>query len=205
MRGPGEVLQSVNRIAYDDRLALVTMFYGELSLMDGTLRYAVAGHPLPITVRASGVVEQLDGHGLIMGVERRVEYDEYAVTLDSGSGLILYTDGLIENGRNAGRDYTQGVAHLLDVVNRQYYSAAQNIAHAIARDVLGGKAPLDDAAVLFIGITDIGSARSTSTRRWRVDARTSAAARRAKRAFLWHLGEHAADGSRTAGMRVDLR
>ncbi len=193
--GPGEVLQIVNRVAYDDGSPLLTIFYGELALTDGTLRYAVAGHPMPITVRASGIVEQLPGEGLIMGAERRVDYREYSLTLDAGSGIVLYTDGLIEDGRKAGRDYAAGVDRLLDVVNRQYYSAAENIAYAIQRDVLEGHPPIDDAAVLFIGITDLGAARSASTKTWNVDARMSSAARRVKRAFLWHLGEFAADGT----------
>lgn len=194
-QGPAEVLQSVNRIAYEDGGPLVTMFYGELSLVTGVLRYAVAGHPMPITVRASGVVEQMRGEGLIMGVERRVEYEEYELALDAGSGIVLFTDGLIEEGRKEGIDYFAGSERLLEVVNRQYYSAAENIAHAIQRDVFEGRAPLDDAAVLFIGITDIGAARAASSQLWSIDTKTAASARRAKRAFLWHLGEFAADGT----------
>lgn len=196
--GPAEVLQAVNRIAYDDGSPLVTLFYGELSLTTGSFKYAVAGHPMPITVRASGDVEQLKGSGLIVGVERRVDYQEYSLALDAGSGIVLYTDGLIEQGRKSGQDYAVGMSSLLEVVNRQYYSASENIAHAIARDVLQGRAPLDDAAVLFIGITDLGAARAASSRTWHVDTHSASAARRAKRAFLWHLGEYATDGTNLA-------
>jgi anti-sigma regulatory factor (Ser/Thr protein kinase)/CHASE3 domain sensor protein len=193
--GPAEVLQVVNRVAYEDGSPLLTIFYGELALTDGLMRYAVAGHPMPITVRASGIVEQLQGEGLIIGADRRVEYREYSIVLDAGTALVLFTDGLIEDGRKAGRDYSAGVERLLDVVNRQYYSAAENIAYAIQRDVLEGRPPIDDAAVLFIGVTDLGAARSAATKTWTIDARMSSAARRAKRAFLWHLGEFAADGA----------
>jgi len=49
--------------------------------------------------------------------------------------------------------------------------------------------------VLFIAVTDVGFARTTTTKTWAVDARSAAAARRAKRAFLWHLGEFASDGT----------
>jgi anti-sigma regulatory factor (Ser/Thr protein kinase) len=193
--GPAHVLQSVNRIAYDDNTPLVTIFYGELSLATGVLRYAVAGHPTPITVRASGDVEQMNGAGLIMGVDRRVEYEEYETLLDAGSGIVLFTDGLVEEDCRDGRDYAAGMARLIDVVNRQYYSATENIAHAIQRDVLNGRAPQDDAAVLFIGITDLGMPRAASSRTWKIQATQPSAARRAKRAFLWYLGEFADEGS----------
>ena len=192
---PGEVLQAVNRAAYDEGGPLVTLFYGELSLTSGVLRYASAGHPMPITVQSTGVVEQLNGGGLIMGADRHVEYNQYSTVLDAGSAIVLFTDGLVESGRKVGYDYDAGVRRLVEVVNRQYYSAASNIAQAIQRDALGGQPPLDDTAVLFIGVTDIGYARANTSKMWTIDAREKSAARRAKRAFLWHLGEFAPDGA----------
>jgi anti-sigma regulatory factor (Ser/Thr protein kinase) len=84
---------------------------------------------------------------------------------------------------------------LIDVVNRQYYSATENIAQAIQRDVLEGRPQLDDAAILFVAVTDVGFARGNATKTWAIDARSASAARRAKRAFLWRLGEFAPDGT----------
>jgi anti-sigma regulatory factor (Ser/Thr protein kinase) len=191
---PADVLQAVNRVVCDEVGALVTLFYGELSLTGGLLVYASAGHPLPITVQTTGVVEQISGGGLIMGADRRTEYRQFSMTLDAGSAVVLFTDGLVESGR-LGYDYDAGVRRLIDVVNREYYSASENIAQAVLRDALEGRPQLDDAAVLFIAVTDIGFARTSTTKTWTVDARSAAAARRAKRAFLWHLGEFAFDGT----------
>ncbi len=192
---PVDVLQAVNRALYEDGGPLATLFYGELSLNTGLLMYASAGHPLPITVQARGVVEQIPGGGLIMGAQRNVQYRQYSLTLDAGSAIVLFTDGLVEGGRRTGFDYDAGVQRLIEVVNRQYYSATENIAHAIQRDVLEGRVQLDDAAVLFIGVTDVGFARGNATKTWTIDARSASAARRAKRAFLWRLGEFAPDGT----------
>ncbi|MGB6986474.1 MAG: SpoIIE family protein phosphatase [Candidatus Aquilonibacter sp.] len=191
---PADVLQAVNRVVCDELAALVTLFYGELSLTSGLFVYGSAGHPLPITVQATGVVEQISGGGLIMGADRRTEYRQYSMTLDAGSALVLFTDGLVESKRLA-YDYDAGVHRLIYVVNREYYSANENIAQAILRGALEGRPQLDDAAVLFIAVTDIGFARTNTTNTWTVDARSAAAARRAKRAFLWHLGEFASDGT----------
>ena len=191
---PADVLQAVNRVVCDELAALVTLFYGELSLTSGLLVYASAGHPLPITVQATGVVEQISGGGLIMGADRRTGYRQYSMKLEAGSAVVLFTDGLVESGR-LGYDYDAGVSRLIYVVNREYYSASENIAQAILRGALEGRSQLDDAAVLFIGVTDIGFARTGTTQTWTVDVRSAAAARRAKRAFLWHLGEFASDGT----------
>ena len=102
---------------------------------------------------------------------------------------------LVESGTRTEYDYDAGVRRLIDVVNRQYYSATENIAQAIQRDVLEGRPQLDDAAVLFIAVTDVGFARGNATKTWAIDARSASAARRAKRAFLWRLGEFASDGT----------
>ncbi len=192
---PVNVLRAVNRALYEDGGPLATLFYGELSLNTGLLVYASAGHPLPITVQARGVVEQIPGGGLILGAERNVEYRQYSLTLDAGSAIVLFTDGLVESGRRTEYDYDAGVRRLIEVVNRQYYSATENIAQAIQRDVLEGRPQLDDAAVLFIGVTDVGFARGNATKTWAIDACSASAARRAKRAFLWRLGEFAPDGT----------
>ena len=104
----------------------------------GLLVYASAGHPFPITIQATGVVEQISGGGLIMGADRRTEYRQYSMTLDAGSAVVLFTDGLVESGRR-GYDYDAGVRRLIEVVNREYYSASENIAQAILRDVLEGR------------------------------------------------------------------
>ncbi|HTV93810.1 MAG TPA: SpoIIE family protein phosphatase [Verrucomicrobiae bacterium] len=192
---PVDVVRAVNRALYEDAGPLASLFYGELSLNTGLLVYASAGHPLPITVQARGVVEQVPGGGLIMGAQRNVEYRQYSLTLDAGSAMVLFTDGLVESGRRAEFDYDGGVQRLIEVVNRQYYSATENIAQAIQRDVLEGRPQLDDAAVLFIAVTDVGFARGNATKTWTIDARSASAARRAKRAFLWRLGEFAPDGT----------
>ena len=192
---PADVLRAVNRATYDDPGTLATLFYGELSLTTGLLVYASAGHPLPITVQALGIVEQIGGGGLILGADRHTEYRQHSLTLDAGSAIVLFTDGLVESNRRLGYDYDAGVRRLVEIVNRQYYSAAENIAHAIQRDALEGRPQLDDAAVLFIGVTDIGFTRANTTKTWSVDTHSASAARRAKRAFLWHLGEFSPDGT----------
>ena len=68
------------------------------------LRWASAGHPPPLVVgppdeadpRPAAEVLWGPGPNLLLGLEPTVERDETEVTLERGSTLLLYTDGLVE-------------------------------------------------------------------------------------------------------------
>jgi serine/threonine protein phosphatase PrpC len=62
------------------------------------MRWANAGHLPPLVIDADGhVAEPADWHGdLLLGVDPTAERRESVVTLDPGSTVLLYTDGLIE-------------------------------------------------------------------------------------------------------------
>ena len=57
---------------------------------------AAAGHPLPLVLRADGVVEQVGLHGTLLGAFPDPELSEATVELLPGDALVLYTDGLTD-------------------------------------------------------------------------------------------------------------
>ncbi|MDQ3607958.1 MAG: SpoIIE family protein phosphatase [Actinomycetota bacterium] len=59
-----------------------------------TLRVALAGHPLPMLLRAGGAVEPAGARGTMLGVVDDPRFDEVDVELTGGDTLVLYTDGL---------------------------------------------------------------------------------------------------------------
>lgn len=183
------VLDLVNRNIVDEGGAVVSAFFCIINTHEGTMQYAVAGHPSPITVRASGTVGMLAGSGLLLGVERNSRYERFETSLESGSALVLYTDGLVETYRG---DYSRGVSRLIDAITSEYYNTSENIAEAIQNRVLTNVAAHDDSAIVFIGVTELGASGATLTRTWDIDATAVSEARRLKRALLWHLGEYAA-------------
>ncbi len=73
----------------------VTLVYGVLTA-EGRFTYASAGHETPILCREDGSIEMLRPTGLILGAVPEQSYGEAAVTLHSGDGLLLFTDGLSE-------------------------------------------------------------------------------------------------------------
>jgi serine phosphatase RsbU (regulator of sigma subunit)/anti-sigma regulatory factor (Ser/Thr protein kinase)/CHASE3 domain sensor protein len=190
---PAGVLARANEVlCRTEAGALVTAFFATLDLMDGSLEYSFAGHPPPLIVRTGGTVEHLPGAGFVLGVQPRIEYVTQVARMDIGSALVLYTDGVVESGR----DYFEGLRTLEAAVEAEYRDASRNIAEAIQDRVLAERRPRDDSAVLFVGVTALGESALRPERVvWTIDARSERSARRVKRALLWHLGELAGNGA----------
>ncbi len=117
IRSPGEMLSSLNDFLYEDlsRAELfITMFY--LSYDAGTrkLRFANAGHNLPMLWRPDlQTCEWLDTEGLILGVKRGVIFEERNMLLQTGDILVLYTDGIIEAANSSGAFFGEERLQLL--------------------------------------------------------------------------------------------
>jgi serine phosphatase RsbU (regulator of sigma subunit) len=83
----------------------VTLFYAVLDAASGSLRYANAGHPLPILIRANGAVEELQNGGAVVGVFPDWKYEDSLVRLNPGDRLLLFTDGITEAGLPGGDEF----------------------------------------------------------------------------------------------------
>ena len=190
---PSAILDHVNRVlCADEPDVVVTAFLGMLDLADGTLTYAIAGHPAPVHVRPGGVADFLPGGGLLLGLDPHAAFERFEARIGEGSAIVLYTDGIVE----VERDYFKGLADLLQAVRVESSSSAENIAEAVQRRIFARSQPRDDCALLFLGVTALGAAALAPMRRtWTIDAREESASRRIKRALLWHLGEIASTGS----------
>jgi len=150
---PAIVLQRANRALCADENIIVTAFFATLDMRDGKLRYSVAGHPLPLTVASGGEIGQLGGEGLILGVDPQACYDTFEATLHEGEGIVCFTDGIVE----IERDYFKGMADLIEVVKTEYGRAtAENLAERIKTRILARVEPVDDSAILFVGVTNLG-------------------------------------------------
>ena len=98
-RTPKEVLESVNdQICKNNREEMfVTVWFGILDLKSGKLTAANAGHEYPAVKETSGRFELIkDKHGFVIGGMEGMKYSEYELTLEPGSKIFLYTDGVAE-------------------------------------------------------------------------------------------------------------
>jgi serine phosphatase RsbU (regulator of sigma subunit)/PAS domain-containing protein len=73
------------------------------------LTVALAGHPPPLLVSASGEASQIGRAGTLLGVVDPVEIAEREVQLSGGETLLMYTDGVLDGGRAMGE---QGLMEL---------------------------------------------------------------------------------------------
>jgi serine phosphatase RsbU (regulator of sigma subunit)/anti-sigma regulatory factor (Ser/Thr protein kinase) len=112
---PGIVLARVNENLCPDipENMFVTCFYGVLDPASGHLRYANAGHNLPLVQAAAGASE-LRATGMPLGLMEGMAYEERETTLPQGASVLLYSDGLVE-AHDAQREMF-GTARVTDVL-----------------------------------------------------------------------------------------
>lgn len=140
-RNPVEVLEKVNRILLLQHSIMASAIVGFIH--DGFVRYAIAGHPPPVL--ATGDHAQfLAFGGLPLGVDRDPEFASGEFRIESGSLLVLYTDGLTEAKRNVNEAETI----LLDVCKRAVRTGMW--AADIRDSVLAGIEATDDIALMTL-------------------------------------------------------
>ena len=154
---PGEVLQRTARA--QARLlpdALATVVYALLDPAIGELSYANAGHPPPVWASASGQTGYLDdASGVMLGVPGEAEFTVGRRTLDPGTSLLFYTDGLIEDRR---RDITDGLSALAGVMGQVPSLSAEKTCAMVQAELLGETPRADDVCLLgvrFLGLAAI--------------------------------------------------
>lgn len=99
--GPAAALTRLDKtVAESTKLeTFVTLFCGILDTKTGELAYASAGHE-PAIYCANGSNTLLNATGPILGLGLDSNYEQETVTLENGSILLLYTDGVSEARRD---------------------------------------------------------------------------------------------------------
>jgi sigma-B regulation protein RsbU (phosphoserine phosphatase) len=96
---PGRILSFVNdELARRNPLSMfVTLFLGVLDARDGVLRYALAGHPSPVSVRPGSPARPLrEEIGTLAGVMPGLAFPTREHRLEPGEVVIAFTDGIPE-------------------------------------------------------------------------------------------------------------
>ncbi len=101
---PGAALERANSLLCPEIPAnmFVTCLYAILDPRTGHMRFANAGHDLPIRESNSHVTE-FRATGMPLGLMPDMTYEENEGTLSPGDSLLLYSDGLVE-AHNAARE-----------------------------------------------------------------------------------------------------
>ena len=149
---PADVLHRTNtamaRLLPD---AMATVVYAVLDPATGEFSYANAGHPAPVYAATSGQVEYLEtSSGAMLGTPGDGVFSTGHRQLAPGSGLLLYTDGLIEDRR---RDITEGFTALAKAMGPAASRSAEETCTAVQAALLGSATRADDICLLAARLT----------------------------------------------------
>ena len=151
---PGEVLRRVNDCIRQDAASplLLSAFYAVLDADSGRLTYANAGHNPPLLRRtATGELELLESHGLLLGAFPTFVPDEQSCELEPGDFVVFFTDGITE-ARSAAGGFMDDEG-LEAIVRSQSWSSAAELVTAIVAAVdafAAGVAQADDFTIVVL-------------------------------------------------------
>ena len=148
-------VEGLNILLYDSTNAttFVAMFLGELDPATRRLRFARAGHDLPILVSADGSVQRLEAGGIFLGTFSGLPCPVEEITLSPGDVLCLYTDGVTEARDARGEEF--GIERLEQTLQVHGRETASDIGEAARRAVEGFSGLLtqaDDMTLLIFRV-----------------------------------------------------
>jgi serine phosphatase RsbU (regulator of sigma subunit)/anti-sigma regulatory factor (Ser/Thr protein kinase) len=193
---PHEVLQLLEGLATDiDPGQIATCVYAVFDPADSTFSYSVAGHLPPLARFPDGSVHLLDqASGPPLGTEGWL-YRSKTMPLETGTAVVLYTDGLVER-RN--RDIDAGVDRLVKALERASGSSEAICDHLLRRMKLP-QAHDDDVAVLVTQVPEWSGQQLEVFRSTSLDLLGGGEVAARARAFTsgvvssWHLPEDLRD------------
>lgn len=144
----------------------MTMFYGDLDVAEGTVRYVRAGHNEPVLFHGdTGEFEELRAPGMALGFVRDYNFELAGpVTVKSGDILILYTDGVPEARDATGEQY--GMERFQEIIRAWRSRPAEEIVDRVVRGVAefsGSEVFEDDLTLIVIKATGVGPGPSENS------------------------------------------
>lgn len=144
---PRELLDYVNGILrFEDGVGMATAIAGFYDPKDRTFRYASAGHPPPLYTAFDGRAHVLPAGGLPLGFPDGIASEDWTITIEPGSSVVLYTDGLLEYTR----DIIVGERILRATVAQIDFAASPSPAEALHDAIFASFDNTDDAATLVL-------------------------------------------------------
>ncbi len=134
---PDEVLAALNgALCGKFERSFVTAVFVDVTWSNGEarLRFASAGHPAPLLLRArDGSVEELEASGPILGRFRGARFTRGERVLAPGDRLLLISDGIVEAPGAQGEAY--GEQRLQTILREQHALPAESFLARLLDDV----------------------------------------------------------------------
>ncbi len=147
--GPAELCSTVNRLLPTiggDQIATAAVVFVDPTTGQG--RIVSAGHPPAVLVDPDGSAALVDvPAALPLGIQPDASHPSAAITLQPGSTLLLYTDGLIER---RDKDFDDCLTELVDASKVLRGPSLDEGIDALLRAQLGERSVGDDVAILAV-------------------------------------------------------
>ena len=135
LKDPARIIESMNRALADTNEAnmFVTIFCGIFDLDTGEMTYSNAGHNPPLLLSSRGEVTMMTPDpNLPIGLFKDFGYTGGKITVQAGTTLLLYTDGLTEAENPDSQLY--GEQRLIQALKAQKGKSAQDIILGVYAD-----------------------------------------------------------------------
>ena len=149
-----EILERTNEtICKNNQLKMfVTVWIGILEISTKKVTAANAGHEYPILRQPNGKFEIFkDKHGFVIGGIKGKKYKEYEFTMQKGSTLFVYTDGVPE-ATNANEELFN-MERLVETLNQKPDAMPQQLlinVHEAVNAFVGDAPQFDDLTMLAV-------------------------------------------------------
>ena len=151
-KSPAEVLSDVNTAICNKNVEdmFVTVWIGIIDLPAGKMICANAGHEYPMLRKPGERYEIIkDKHDLVLGAMKGPEYHEYELSMEPGTSLFVYTDGLSEAIDPNNRMF--GTERILENLNTEPDRSPEEILRGMKEAVdeyIEGMEPFDDLTMM---------------------------------------------------------
>ena len=81
-----------------------TALYGIIDTKEMVMNFARGGHCLPILIHEKKIAD-LHSHGIFMGLESNITFENARVSLAGSDKIIFYTDGLVEEKNSERKEF----------------------------------------------------------------------------------------------------
>ncbi len=129
---------------------LATVLLARLHPTTGDVEVAAGGHPPALLVPASGALEYVQAKGRPIGFPGAGSNGTFRLELKPGDTLVLYTDGVIE----AGRDIDEGLQTLQGAGHRLRHQPLDDLLDGMLDAVRAQAVLRDDALLLAVRCSD---------------------------------------------------
>ncbi len=144
---PAQTLARLNRLlSKDDRDAMATALYLIFDRDTGGVVFCSAGHPPALVVTRETTHFLEGGRSVPLGTADPATYSDETAVIESGSTILLYTDGLVERRDTPLEDRLAQLATVAGVADGDL----SDVCDQVLQGVLGGLRPPDDVALLAV-------------------------------------------------------